>query len=209
MLVALGALALSATVWSAPTPNEILRRAIDLSAEVKDYAAQVQVQTSIGGAPEEIPPFTVYFKRPDKVRIKSKSLVIVPRDALTFGNLSKRIEEGAEVSLIGTKTVNGVVHYTLKVRPKGDGAEERLLVTIDGQRFTVQHMEVVTGQTVQATFDWRHTLIAGRYWMPSVITCVVPKAPGANGGKGGTVTVTFNGYQVNAGLSDALFEGTQ
>jgi outer membrane lipoprotein-sorting protein len=193
---------------AAPTANGILRRALDLSAEVNDYTAQVQVRSNFQGAPDEMPTFTVYFKRPDKVSIKSRSLVIVPRDAFTFGNLSKRIEEDAEIILVGTKTVNGVPLYTLKIRPKEQGEEGRVLVTIDGGRWTIQRMEVVEGQQTHLTLDWQHTLVGGRYWMPSVITCRAPNVPRADGGKGAEATITFAGYRVNTGLSDALFQSS-
>jgi len=201
----IGLLATATAACAAPTANEILRRALDLSAEVNDYTAQVQVRGSFAGAPEEVPPFTVYFKRPDKVSIRSRSLVVVPRDALTFGNLARRIEEGAEIYLLGTKVVNGVTLYTLKLKPKA-GGEERLLVTIDGRRWTVERMEIVQGERVRAVLNWQHVLIGGRYWMPSVITCQVP---GVEGRPGGELTVSFSGYKVNTGLSDALFEATE
>jgi outer membrane lipoprotein-sorting protein len=207
-LVVAGALLVASAAWATPTAQEILRRALDLSAEVQDYTAQVQLTTNFAGAPEEVPPFTVYFKRPDKVSIKSKSLVIVPRDALTFGNLSKRIEQGADILLVGTKTVNGVPSYTLKIKPKREGGEERLLVVVDGQRWTVSRMEVAEGGHVHATFEWQHTLVQGRYWMQSVITCKVPEAPNASGGKGAEATVTFSGYKVNTGLSDSFFQSS-
>jgi outer membrane lipoprotein-sorting protein len=205
-LVVLVALLAASVACAAPTAQEILRRALDLSAEVQDYTAQVQVRSNLAGGSEEVPPFTVYFKRPDKVSIKSRSLVIVPRDALTFGNLSKRIEQGADILLVGAKTVNGVPLYTLKIIPKRETGEERLLVVVDGQRWTVSRVEVVEGQRVHATFDWQHTLVQGRYWMPSVITCKVPEASSVGGGKGAEATVTFTGYKVNSGLSDSLFQ---
>jgi len=203
--VVLAALLLTQAASAAPSAPEILRRALDLSAEIQDYTAQVQMTTNFAGAPEEVPPFTVYFKRPDKVSIKSRSLVVVPKDALMFGNLSKRIEAGADILLAGTKTVDGVPFYTLKIKPKEDG-DERILVTIDGARWTVGRIEVVEGQRTHATFDWQYALIAGRYWMPTLIRCSVPEAPRADGGKGAEVTVTFSGYKVNSGLSDTLFE---
>ncbi|MBM3471816.1 MAG: hypothetical protein FJX75_00920 [Armatimonadetes bacterium] len=207
-LAALGAACLAGAAWAAPTANEVLRRALDLSAEVNDYTAQVQVRSSFAGAPDEIPTFTVYFKRPDKVSIKSKSLVIVPRDAFTFGNLSKRIEEDAEIILVGTKTVNGVPLYTLKIKPKEQDEQGRVLVTIDGGRWTIQRMEVVEGQQTHLTLDWQHTLVGGRYWMPSIITCRAPNVPRADGGKGAEATITLTGYRVNTGLSDALFQSS-
>ena len=204
----LAAVCAATAAVAAPTANEILRRALDLSAGVQDYTAQVHVRTNFMGSPNEIPSFTVYFKRPDKVSIKSRSLVIVPRDAFTFGNLSRRIEEGAEISLVGTKTVNGVLQYTLKIKPKDPAEQGRVLVTIDGTRWTMQRTEVVEGQQTHLTLDWQHTLVSGRYWMPSVITCRAPTAHRTDGGKGAEATITFSGYQVNTGLSDSLFKAT-
>jgi len=200
---------LPAPGFSAPTAQDILRRALDLSAEINDYTAQVQVTSNLGGAESRVPPFTVYFKRPDKVSVKSKSFVVVPRDALMFGNLSKRIEQGAQVMLAGTKTVNGVSHYTLKLMPKDASDPGRVLVTVEGAHWTIRRVEIVEGAKAHATSDWQYALVSGRYWMPAAISCTVPGMAGKAGAQGGELTVTFSGYKVNTGLSDALFQSPQ
>jgi outer membrane lipoprotein-sorting protein len=204
--LAAAALSVAGVGWATPTANEILRRALDLSSGVQDYTADVKLTHDLDGASEQSTTITVYFKRPDKVSVKSRSFVVVPRDALTFGNLSKRVEAGADVSLVGTKTVNGVPIYTLKIKPKEAGAQERVLVTVDGRRFTVEQMEVVQGQTPVATLVWQHALVEGRYWMPASIVCTLPRVAGVGTQPGGRATLTFRNYRVNTGLSDSLFQ---
>jgi len=192
-----------------PDASQILRRALDLHEGVRDYTASVRVEADAKGAPSEVPAFKVFFKRPDKVRIKSRSLVIVPRDMLMFGNLSKVIEEGADVLLLGTKTVGGTPMHTLKLVPKGpkaEGAPIRILITVDGGRWTVSHSRIVDGSKERATFEWSYVLVDSTYWMPSTIRMTVPDAPRRDGGLGAEMVVTFSEYQVNVGLSDSLFE---
>ncbi len=194
---------------SLPEAREILRRALDLHEGVRDYTASVRVEADAKGAPAEVPAFKVFFKRPDKVRIKSRSLVIVPRDMLMFGNLSKLIEEGADVLLLGTKTVGGTPMHTLKLVPKepeAGGAPVRILITVDGTRWTVDHSRIIDGSKERATFEWSYVLVGSKYWMPSTIRMTVPQAARRDGALGAEMVVTFSEYQVNTGLSDSLFE---
>lgn len=198
------------TAEGVPDPKEILRKALDLSEGVQDYTAWLRVKADLQGAPEQVPAFKVYFKRPDKVHIESRSIVVIRRDMLTFGNLSKFVEEGADVLLAGSKVVDGTPMYTLKLMPKraeGEGRPPtRVLITLDGRRWTVATTRIFEGAEEQATLDWSYVLVASKYWMPSAIRLTIPKAPRRDGTLGAGITVTFSEYTVNTGLSDSLFE---
>jgi outer membrane lipoprotein-sorting protein len=190
------------------TGPDILRRALDLSAEVQDYTAQVQMTSNLPDVQSQFAPFTVYFKRPDKVSVKSRGLVIVPRDALTFGNLAQRIEQGTQILLVGTKTVGGVPYYSLKLIPKESRDPSRVLVTIEGRHWTISQMQVVEGAKTRAAFTWEYALVDGRFRMPAKIRCHIPGLPMQGANQPGEVTVSFSGYKVNSGLGDELFKST-
>jgi outer membrane lipoprotein-sorting protein len=202
--------ACGAPATAVPEAKEILRKALDLNEGVRDYTAWLQLTADLQGAPEQMPPFKVYFKRPDKVHIESRSLVVIRRDMLTFGNLYRFVEEGAEVLLAGSKTVSGTPMYTLKLIPKRPEAPGqpavRVLITVDGRRWTVTTTRIFEGEKEQATFEWSYVLVGEKYWMPSTIRLTLPEVPRRDGAPGGQLVVRFSRYTVNTGLSDSLFE---
>jgi len=234
LLLALAGVGVSVTQGQAargatPSASAILHRVLDLSQEVKDYTAQVRVSADVQGAPQQMPEFKVYFKRPDKVHIESRSIVIVRRDMLTFGNLASIIDKGAQTVLAGVKNAGGTPMYTLKLipkeqpkpappprgnpddphhqyrRPPAPAGPPRVLVTVNGRRWTLERMDLYEGTKQVATMYWTHVLVGNRYWMPSRIQCSMPAAPKRDGTLGAQLIVTFSGYTVNTGLSDSLF----
>ncbi len=227
LFAALSVAGAQSTATTPPSAGAILRRALDLSQEVNDYTAAVHLSADIEGAPEAMPDFKVYFKRPDKVHIESRSIVIVRKDMLTFGNLAKRVEEGAQVILLGTKNVGGTPMYVVKLIPKvpenpspppegyhhhhgmtppaQPSGPPRVLVTINGRRWTIERMDLYAGDSLTATMYWTYVLVKNRYWMPSRIQCNMPSAKNQSGQPGAQLVVTFSNYTVNTGLSDSLF----
>lgn len=227
LLAALSVAGAQGTATTTPSAGALLRRALDLSQAVNDYTAAVHLSADIEGAPEDMPDFKVYFKRPDKVHIESRSIVIVRKDMLTFGNLAKRVEEGAQVVLAGTKNVGGTPMYVVKLIPKvpenpspppggyhrrhgftppaPPAGPPRVLVTINGRRWTIERMDLYDGDKLAATMYWTYVLVKDRYWMPSRIQCTMPSAQNRSGRPGAQLVVTFSNYTVNTGLSDSLF----
>ena len=190
-----------------PSAEEILSRALDISAGVDDYTAQVKMEANFQGAPGDVPEYKVYFKQPDKVKIESRSIVVVRREMFTFGSLAERVEEGTTPHLLGKKIENGVPVYTVKLVPKEDADVHpgRMILRVDGHRWTVNTIEITDGQKTMAKFHWAFTQVDGKYWMPSTIRCELPDAPSRDGTPGAEISVAFSDYAVNTGLSDDLF----
>lgn len=191
-----------------PAPMDILSRALTLHKGVKDYIAEVAVTTNI---PEvDIPDrtATVYVKPPDKTHVESRGgFVLIPRRALLFGDILRDIEQEADLTLAGTRAEPGGPLYCVKVIPKEKGpagAEPRMLIWVNGGRWTMERVQAWEGKTMmlEAKFTYRQ---AHGFWMPSQVVCTVPGAV-LGGGKQGNVTVTFNDYRINTGLTDAFFE---
>ena len=208
----LAALTVTASLGlAADTGKDILRRSLDLSAAIQDYSADVVAVMDLPGV--QVPRRTakVYYKRPNKVAIKSRGVVMIPKRALMPGNLGTEITQDTQVHIIGKTTVGGQPLYTLKVIPTGQGkAPDRLLVWVRGDRYTVERMEVYSGPKKELAVNWTYQLIGGQFWMPQTILARIPEwRSSSNTKREGTVSVTFSNVRVNTGLSDDLFKETK
>jgi outer membrane lipoprotein-sorting protein len=204
-----------------PSGKDILRRALDISSAIKDYTADVKVSVDMSDIKVPERSARVYFKRPDKVAIDSKGIVMIPKKALVPGNLSADMMKDSEVTLVGKKIENGVPVYFLKAKPSGQkSSDDRLLFWVRADRYTVERMEAHTANGLQMGVKWEYQLLGGKYWMPRRLVATVSGAavrqrhphfdpdqkssvPASD--KPGTITVVFSNVKVNTGLRDSLF----
>ncbi len=187
------------------TAREVLDRALAIQDQVQDYSARCTLRVTLPG--EELPErrFTVYFKRPDKVKIVSQQMVFVPREALTLGSLRRHLTQDTEVSLAGVGTIGEYPLYCLKLKPKGDNHPGRVLVWIRGDYFLPTKTEIWQGQTRLVQIEWTFAWIADKYWMPTRIYAYVPSGVINDQGPA-TLDLTWQDYRVNQGLSDEFFQ---
>ena len=201
------------------TGPAILKRALDLQAGIQDYTATIKVTVNMPGVQVPERTATLYFKRPDKVHVDSKSLIMVPRKALFMGDLGSELSRHARVVLAGQSRRAGVPIFFLKVlRPVNEGTNDRMSVWVRGDRFTIERLEVYAGGQRRLSVQWEHQLIAGRYWLMKRLVAQVPGGrarsrrpvdpddqprPATSGP--GTITVEFSNLRVNTGLPDSLF----
>ncbi len=189
---------------STPTASQILSRVQQSYGAIEDYVAELKVITDIPSF--EVPPrsFTVYVKRPDKVKIESDSLVVIPKDVLLLGNIEGHLAKAGRVILNGVTRRQGRIIYCLKFFPNDPDRRDRVLLWVDAERYTLSRTELWAGLNRLLTVYWEHTHVDDRYWLPAEVRCEI--SGGILGaGRPGTVTVSFSGYRINTGLSDELF----
>ena len=200
LLLAAGAVAGVST----PTASQILSRVQQSYQAIDDYVAELKVITDIPSF--EVPPrsFTVYVKRPDKVKIESDSLVVIPKDVLLLGNIEGHLAKAGRVILNGVTRRQGRTIYCLKFFPNDPDRRDRVLLWVDAERYTLSRTELWAGLNRLLTVYWEHTHVDDKYWLPTQVRCEI--SGGILGaGDPGTVTVSFSGYRINTGLSDELF----
>ena len=191
----------------AMTPMELVRAAMQVQGQVRDYTATVTV--SIEAPNLQIPAriMKVYYKQPDKLHVESQGLVIIPRDALLMGNLASHLEDNTLASLVGTGTLNGRPVTCVKLTPLDAGpGTGRILLWIDTDRFLLVKTEVWDVAAKVMTITFTHTLAQERYWMPRSIVCDLSARMLDSAGETARATVTFANYRINTGLSDDIFE---
>jgi outer membrane lipoprotein-sorting protein len=221
MLLVAGLVCPGPSVAAPLTGPAILKRALDLQAGIQDYTATIKVTVNMPGVQVPERTATLYFKRPDKVHVDSKSLIMVPRKALFMGDLGSELSRHARVVLAGQSRRDGVPIFFLKVLPPAnEGGSGRMSVWVRGDRFTIERLEVYAGGQRELSVQWEHQLVAGRYWLIKRLVAQVPggqarfrrrrpvdpdeQSPAAKSGPG-TISVEFSNLRVNTGLADSLF----
>ena len=189
---------------STPGPQQILERVQQAYQAINDYVADVQVNTDIPDFKLPSRSFTVYVKRPDKVKIESESLVVIPKDVLLLGDIEGHLAKAGRIILNGATRRQGRMIYCLKFFPNDPDRRDRVLLWIDAERYTLSRTELWAGPNRLLTVYWWHTRVDDKYWMPTQVRCEISGGM-LGGGRPGTVTVSFSGYRINTGLSDELF----
>ncbi len=204
-IIALCLIATGPTAAEDLAPREVLARTLALHDGVQDYTAHVRVTTDIPDFDIPVREFTVYIKRPDKVKIESTGLVIVPKDVLLLGDLKRHLAEAGQVTLAGVNREGSRPLYCLKITPEMAAKRDRLLLWVEDERWTLTKTELWGGANRYLTVYWKHVQVNERFWMPAEVKCEISGGV-LRGARPGTITVTFTDYRVNTGLSDELFE---
>lgn len=203
------AVVLAAPAASALTPMEVVQKALQVQQQVADYTATVTVSLSAPNVQMPERSMQVYYKRPDKLKVQSEGLAIVPRDALLLGNLGAHLQRHTQATLVGTSTLSGRPVWCIKLIPHETGpGSGRVLCWIDRERYLLLRSEAWDAVARAMTISFSYTLVQGRYWMPRQITCEIASRLLDASGQQARASLRFSNYQVNTGLSDALFAET-
>ena len=204
-LVMLGLLLAVALQGYALTATEIVNRAANLNAGLKDY--QVTLQIAISSPQLEAPRLLVRlsFKRPNKIRLDPLSgFAVLPAKQVMFGNPMANMKDHFKLHLEGERKLKGRRCYLLKMTPKatvqGQPQAPPVFVWIDEERFTLEQMK-----TSESAFSmlvvFTNAQYEGKYWLPKRLDVTI---------KGGqeepsNVKVQFKDYRFNIGLDDSYF----
>ena len=200
--------------------QEIVKRAADEYDRVQDY--MVDAKVTVSSPDVHVPEMNVkiYFKKPDKLHVESKSgFAVLPKQGLVAGNPLRNLVKNKGLSLAGSERALGRECYLIKaVVDQGGGRTERARVYIDKERWVVVQMfaDTDTGPSLRLSI-W-YSRIGGKYWMPSKSLAVVEfprvqtdpdasaKVKESKPGKPSAMTVQFSNYKINTGLSDKIFQ---
>ena len=190
-------------------PADMLARAVNWQKGIKDYTATVLVETNIPGVDMPQRKAKVYVKPPDKVHVESKGIVMIPKRALLFGDLAREIKKNTKALHVSTSTAKGRTIHCLKLVPveeNGDRPkdEPRILVWIDGKRWTVEQVKILAGDKTLVSVKFSYVKTGG-FWMPQKVACLIPKGT-LGSEKAGRLSVAFDDYKVNTGLTDEFFQ---
>jgi outer membrane lipoprotein-sorting protein len=206
-------------------PSALLQKVRARLDQVNDYQAAGLMKTNVSFLKVPEAQVTVYFKRPDKLKIKNeKGISLVPKGAVTvsLNNLLKGVYTTLDA---GTDTAGGHMVRVIKLLPKDENADLVLsTLYIDETRLLILRARTTTRENgtyeVEMTYG-KYTTYAlpdrvvftfntKDYKLPKGITFdyddgSVKKQP-APGAARGKVELDYHSYIINKGVPDSVFQ---
>lgn len=197
--------------------------------KIDDYVADVRVDIDVSFM--KVPPLAgkLYFKAPDKMKLERKGgISILPKKNMSFTLNSMFPEGNVTVIDAGTDMLNGEHVRVIKVIPDNDASGIILTkVWIDPVKILALRTETTTRENGTVKMNLEFGKYA-QYALPDKVTVYldvkefkIPKGvtmdydagqtamgrkdTGKSTPKKGEITINYLKYDVNAGVSDAIF----
>ncbi len=199
----------------------------DKMLQVKDFEAQGILKTDVAFIKAPAGKVTVYYKAPDKFKLKKeKGISILPKGGVSI-NLASMLTDGYLAIDAGSEELNGVHTRIIKLLPTDENSELVLsTLYIDPVKLLV--VKSVTTTKSNGTYEMQ--MIYGKYIAYSLPDKVIfsfntkdykiPKGitlefedadkniTDKMKNKKGKVEITYSSYSINKGISGAVFQST-
>jgi len=209
----------------AQSPTELLQKVRARLDQVNDYQASGTMKTSVSFLKEPEASVTVYFKKPDKLKIKNdKGISFVPRGAVTI-SLNNLLKGSYTVLDAGTDTAQGQKVRLIKLLPQDENADLVLSTFwVDESRLVILRARTTTRDNGTYEVDMRYgkyiayalpdkvlfTFNVKNYKLPKGITFDYddgsPKKKQPAGDGRGRVELIYSSYIINKGVPDSVFQ---
>ena len=221
-------LVLSATLSPAGTYAQdaatLLQKVRARLDQVNDYQATGLMKTNVPFLKVPEAQVTVYFKKPDKLKIKNeKGISLVPKGAVTI-SLNNLLKGGYTALDAGMDTAGGYKVKVIKLLPQDDAADLVLsTLYIDEARLLILKARTTTRENGTYEVEMRYgkyiayalpdrvlfTFNTKNYKLPKGITFDYDdgsKKQEAPAGTKGKVELSYSSYIINKGVQDAVFQ---
>lgn len=214
-------------VFAQTDANALLEKVKTKYNQVRDYEASGRMKTNVIFIKAPVADIKVYYKTPDKLKIKNESGVsFVPKGSvnINMGNIFTLSKYTALDG--GTETVSGKKCRVVKILPDDETGEIVLsTLYIDETALLVMKSKTTTRENGTYELDMSYgsyasyglpdkvkfTFNTKEYKLPKGVTFDYDngssgKEKEANANKKGTVEISYSSYTINKGLKDEVFK---
>lgn len=207
--------------------NVLLAKAKATIETVNDYKATGRMKTNVAFLKVPVATVSVYFKKPNKLKVKSeKGVSFIPKGAVSINLTNLTGTNKFTVIDAGTDKINGKTVRVAKLLPQDDNSDVVLsTVYIDEATSLIKKAKTTTKDNgtyelemtygKYASFGLPDKIIfsfnAKDYKLPKGITFdfddgAKPTPTDKLKGKKGRAEISFSNYIVNKGVEDTLFK---
>jgi len=211
----------------AQTAEDIINQVKTKIALVNDYEANGKMRTNVAFIKAPLAKVKVYFKKPNKLRVKNESgISFIPKGSVNI-NLGNIFATSGNYDIIDAGKENTTGLRIIKLLPLDDDADVVLsTLYIDEKQLLVKKAKTTTKEN--GTYELEMTY--GKYAEYGLADKVIfsfntkdyklPKGvtfdyddgskkqpgPGKNKDRKGTVEISYSGYIINKGVPDDVFQ---
>lgn len=215
------------TCAQAQDPAALVQKVRAKLEQVKDYEAAGEMKTNISFL--KVPPaqVKVYYRQPDKLKIRNeKGVSLVPKGSVSI-SLSNLLRGQYQVLDGGNDNVNGVPVRIIKLLPVDDNGEVVLsTLYIDPAKLLIVKAKTTTRESGTNELEMSYgkyaayglpdkivfTFNAQEYKLPKGVTFDYDdgshkkkEGPGSRNQRG-KIEITYSSYAINKGISDEVFK---
>ncbi len=208
--------------------NLLLQKTKAKIETVTDYEASGRMKTNVAFLKVPIANVRVYFKKPNKLKIKSeKGISFIPKGAVSINMNNIMGTNNFSVIDAGTDKINGVLVRVAKLLPNDDNSDVVLsTVYIDETTLLIKKAKTTTKDNGTYELEMTYGKYAAfglpdkiifsfntkDYKLPKGMTFdfddgekKVPTPEEKQKGRKGRAEITFSSYSINKGVSDTIF----
>ncbi len=218
-----------AATMHAQGANALVQQVRDKLMKVQDYKAQAVLKTDVPFIRIPQSAVDVYFKSPDKFRIKKEGgISVLPKGGVSI-NIAALLS-GNKFAAVpgGESTIGGTPVKVVKLLPLDENAEVVLTTLyIDGKNLLIRKATTTTRDNGTYEMEMQYGKFAN-WGLPDKVVFIfntkdykLPKsmtleydggkpAPASAPGKEqkGRIEIQYNNYLINKGISDAVFKSS-
>ncbi len=220
-------LAVTTLFASAQDVNDIIKKLKTKYETVKDYEASGKMKTNVIFIKAPIAKVKIYYKKPNKLKIKNESGVsFIPKGSVNvnMGNVFAMKKYSAMDA--GTDKVNGVTVKVIKVLPEDEATSDIVLSTlyVDEKNMLVLKTKTTTKDngTYELVMQYAEQAAYGLpskvefsfntkdYKLPKGVTFDYDNGAAKDNAKKlknkkGKIEITYSSYIINKGIKDEIF----
>jgi hypothetical protein len=212
------------SILIAQTPNQVINTVNQRFGKVNDYTANVNVVCDISFIKIDPINAKVFYKKPDKFRVKSTGILILPKQQANFFSTTLADTTNYTAVKTGEEMVNGVKTQIISVIPLRDTSDLVLGkfwiddahgLVLKSQLTTKSQGTILIENTYGSMSNFAlpdkmlFTVDIGKFKIPKVLSIDMKSSPdkkSESADQKGKITLTFSNYVVNKGVSDDVFK---
>jgi len=214
------------SVVAQKTPNQLLRGVYMKMMQVKDYSVEASIRADIPLIKIFPVNAVIYFKQPDKFKVESKNIAIMPRQG--FSDLSKIIHDSTSYTAVftGKEIIGKSLAQIASLIPAVDTGDLVLAkFWIDASTNLILKSQLTTRSSGTMLIEYFYgaesafglpdkmifTVDVKKFKVPKIIATDIQN-PGkdakgnAGASKKGVILISMKNYKINSGLKDVDFK---
>ncbi len=206
------------------TANQILYGLYQKATNTKDYTADAHIKIDLPFIRMLPVDANVFYKQPDKFRVKSKSIAILPKQGISDFSAMIKDTNSYTAVISGNEKLNQKLITLINIIPNEDTSDlilGKLWVDTDRNLVLKSQLTTRSNGTLFIEYFYASQLFYGlpdsiiftvdvkKFKMPKGVTADINNSstPETNdkAAKKGKIFITLRNYRVNKGIADSVF----